>query len=114
MYLISLIRPSLPTMISLATVLLIIVTFLWLSASFKVTVGSYFAWIGQIGMQLVLRAQARRPLYGCELRAAGKPRTAIPVGACSISRNAVSAGSSFSSALAMARSVSEFGIRGIG
>src|SRR3974390_1003265 len=33
-------------------------------ASFKVMVGSYLAWIGQIGMQLVLPAQVRRFRYG--------------------------------------------------
>ena len=46
-----------------------------LVASFKVMVGSYLAWIGQIGMQLVLPAQARRFRYGWELRAAGRLRT---------------------------------------
>ena len=50
-------------MIFRATVCFIILTFLWVSASFKVMVGSYFAWIGQIGMQLVLPAQARRLVW---------------------------------------------------
>src|ERR1700745_3150515 len=40
-------------------------------------VGSYFAWIGQIGMQLVLPAQARRFRYGSGLRAARTPLTGI-------------------------------------
>ncbi|MCY1242810.1 hypothetical protein D3C85_1557090 [compost metagenome] len=41
------------------------------SALFMVTVASYLAWIGQIGVQLVLPAQTRRPLSFCELRPAG-------------------------------------------
>ena len=40
-----------------------------------VTVASYFAWIGQIGVQLVLPAHTRRPLSFCELRPAGVCRT---------------------------------------
>src|SRR5258705_7632039 len=85
-----------------------------LVASFKVMVGSYFAWIGQIGMQLVLPAHARRFLYGCELRAAGTPRTGISVGERDMPRNAVSAGVRFLSAFLTARSVSDSGIRGMG
>src|SRR5215813_2445511 len=100
--------------ISLATVLFIIVTDLWFSASFKVMVGSYFAWIGQIGMHFVLPAQAGRFLYGCELRAGGTPRTGISVGGRDMPRNAVSAGLRFLSAFLTARSVSDSGIRGIG
>jgi hypothetical protein len=46
-----------------------------LSARARVTVASYFAWIGQIGMQLVLPAQTRRFWYGCELRPAGVGET---------------------------------------
>ena len=46
---------------SLATVWYMILTFPVARASLSVTVGSYFAWIGQIGMQLVLPAHARRP-----------------------------------------------------
>src|ERR1700747_3187885 len=41
------------------------------SASCMVTLGSYLAPIGQIGMQLVLPAHTRRSWYGCELRPAG-------------------------------------------
>ena len=72
------------------------------------------AWIGQIGMQLVLPAQARRPLYGRELRAAGTLRTGISVGAVSIPRNAVSLALRFLSAFLIARSVRDSGIAGIG
>ena len=60
MKLIWLMSPFSPTTISLATVRSDIVTKPVSIASFKVMVGSYFAWIGQIGMQLVLPAQARR------------------------------------------------------
>src|SRR5258708_40224149 len=77
MYLISLISPFSPTTISLATVRSLNVTKPVFLASFSVMVGSYFAWIGQIGMQLVLPAQARRVLYSAELRAAGTPPTRI-------------------------------------
>ncbi len=58
-----------------------------LVASFNVMVGSYLAWIGQIGMQLVLPAQARRFRYGWELRAAGRLLTLIAVTGFSIPRN---------------------------
>jgi hypothetical protein len=60
MKLIWLMRPFSPTTISLATVRSIICTNPVFVASFNVMVGSYFAWIGQIGMQFVLPAQARR------------------------------------------------------
>ncbi|MNJ52175.1 hypothetical protein D3C77_474970 [compost metagenome] len=45
------------------------------SALAMVTVASYLAWIGQIGVQLVLPAHTRRPLSLCELRPAGVCRT---------------------------------------
>src|SRR5215831_20497298 len=92
MYLISLTSPFSPTTISLATVPFRNFTtpgvFI---ASFSVMVGSYFAWIGQIGMQLVLPAQARRFRYGSELRAAGTPLTGILVTSFPIPKNPVSA-----------------------
>src|SRR5277367_4389550 len=69
-----------------------------LVASFKVTVGSYLAWIGQIGMQLVLPAQARRFRYGWELRAEGRLRTASDVTDLPIPRNWVSPSPKFASA----------------
>src|SRR5580698_9139755 len=59
-------------------------------ASFKVIVGSYFAWIGQMGMQLVLPAHARRFRYGSEFRAAGRLRTLSEVTDFPVSRNVVS------------------------
>src|SRR5712671_6082608 len=59
-----------------ATVLYITSTRPVRTASASVTLGSYLAWIGQIGMQLVLPAQTRRFCYGCELRAAGVLETA--------------------------------------
>src|SRR5262245_27895035 len=55
-------RMSPPRTILCATVFGISFTCSRFNASFKVTVGSYLAWIGQIGIQLVLPAQARRPL----------------------------------------------------
>src|SRR6516164_5117651 len=64
-------RPFSSTMTSLATVRYMIFTLPVRSASFTVTVGSYFACIGQIGMQLVLPAHVRRCRNGRELRAAG-------------------------------------------
>src|SRR6202035_5568837 len=69
-----------------------------LVASLNVMVGSYLAWIGQIGMQLVLPAQARRFRYGWELRAAGRLLTLIPVTGWSIPRNLVSSSVNFASA----------------
>src|SRR5215831_17032139 len=60
MKLIWLTRPFSPTTISLATVRSMICTNPVLVASFNVMVGSYFAWIGQIGMQFVLPAHGRR------------------------------------------------------
>src|SRR5215475_16162196 len=84
-------RPFSPTTISLATVRSMICTNPVLLASFNVMVGSYFAWIGQIGMQFVLPAQARRFRYGSELRAAGTPLTGMSVTAVPIPKNPVSA-----------------------
>src|SRR5258708_38477866 len=106
--------PFSPTTISLATVRSQSLTNPVPIASFNVIVGSYFAWIGQIGMQLVLPAQARRLRYGCELRAAGRPRTGISLGGDFIPRNWGSAGNRPLSARLMAPSVSDSGIRGIG
>jgi len=85
-------------------------------ASFSVMVGSYFAWIGQIGMQLVLPAQARRFRYGAELRAAGTPLTGIMGTGFPIPKNPVSASVSgfWFRDLLTYWSVVEFGIFGIG
>src|SRR5437016_14281377 len=83
-------RPFSPTTISLATVRSIICTNPVFVASFSVMVGSYFAWIGQIGMQFVLPAQARRFRYGAELRAAGTPLTGILATGFPIPKNPVS------------------------
>src|SRR5262249_27425149 len=115
MYLISLISPFSPTTISLATVRSQNVTPVFL-ASFSVMVGSYFAWIGQIGMQLVLPAQARRFRYGSELRAAGNPLTGIMGTGLPIPKNPVSASVSgfWFRDLLTYWSVVEFGIFGIG
>jgi len=117
MYLISLISPFSPTTMSQATVRSRNFTMPGVFiASFNVMVGSYFAWIGQIGIQLVLPAQARRLRYGSELRAAGTPLTGILVTGSPIPKNAVSSffkGSLFNDA-STCWSVVEFGIFGIG
>src|SRR4051812_29836622 len=101
-------------MMSLATARLMIRTKPVFVASLSVIVGSYLAWIGQMGMQFVFPAQARRFRYGCELRAAGTPRTRILVTGSAIPRNAVSAGSMDSSALPISISIRDGGIFGIG
>src|SRR5258707_6859398 len=101
-------------MMSLATVCRIIFTFLWLSASFNVMVGSYLAWIGQIGMQWVLPAQARRLPYGRELRAAGTLRSLNPVTGLPIPRKLVSSAVNCARASPMRWSDTEGGILGIG
>src|SRR6516165_5714617 len=85
-----------------------------LVASANVMVGSYLAWIGQIGMQLVLPAQARRFRYGWELRAAGRLRTLSPVRGSPMPRNWVSSALNCASALPTRWSNSEGGILGIG
>src|SRR5215204_5178503 len=114
MKLIWLMRPFSPTMISLATVFSRIWTKPVAIASFNVMVGSYFAWMGQIGMQLVLPAQARRCLYGWELRAAGSLLTGIFLTGFPISRNSVLSSLRLLSAASTARSNNESGISGIG
>src|SRR6476646_8779356 len=101
------------TRISLATVWSISLAPL-LVASFSVIVGSYLAWIGQIGMQLVLPAQARRFRYGWDLRAAGRLRTLSPVTGFPIPRNLVSSSVNRASASPTRWSNSEGGILGIG
>ena len=74
-------RPSVPTSTLVAVVCA------WTSAPFfsatdTCTVASYFAPIGQIGMQLALPQQAGRPLPLTELRACGVARSSysVPVG----------------------------------
>src|SRR5260221_3039420 len=74
-YLIWLTRPVPSTTTSHATVCGQIWTVPVFSACSSVTLGSYLAWMGQIGMQLVLPAQTRRLWYGWELRPAGVPVT---------------------------------------
>src|SRR5438094_10139361 len=116
MKLIWLMRPFSPTTILLATWRCNNRTCPVSKASFSVMVGSYFAWIGQIGMQLVLPAQARRFRYGSELRAAGTPLTGILVTGFPIPKNPVSpsvSGSLLRESLTY-WSVVEFGILGIG
>src|SRR5689334_7308508 len=83
---IPLILLSAPTVTLLATVRYNTLTLPVARALFIVTVASYLAWIGQIGVQLVLPAHTRRPAYGWELRPAGvglttsgKPSNICPV-----------------------------------
>src|ERR1700733_8340875 len=95
-------------------------TALWISrvppfiASFNVIVASYLAWIGQMGMQLVLPAQARLFRYGWELRAACRLLTLSVVTGVPIPRNLVSTSDRFVSASPTRRSNNDCGILGIG